>query len=296
MNKGVVFNIQRYSLHDGRGIRTNVFFKGCPLACTWCANPESQDPASSVAYDSTKCIGCGACEKVCPVGGVTLNETGVQIDKNSCEVCLSCVQKCPTHALFVEGEEYTVQELTDMVMKDKHYYDFSGGGVTVSGGEPLSQWEFVSEFLKGLQEKGVNTVVETCGYSEHLEDVIPYVDTFYFDVKHTDSYKHLQKTGKDNILILENLAKVLKSEKEVVVRIPIIPNFNDENAQEFIAVLRKMGVKNVHLLPFHNLATNKYRQLGIDYEFAKIPNMKKEHLQPMKELFKNAGFDVWIGG
>lgn len=294
----MVFNIQRFSLHDGPGIRTNIFFKGCPLDCRWCANPESKRGKKDICYDKTKCISCGACAKACPSGALSLGETGVSLDRGLCTGCLSCVQVCPGHALYEDGTEYTVEELMREVLKDKHYFDHSGGGVTLSGGEPLAQYEFLIDFLKELKKEEIHVVMETCGYSRHFREVIPYVDVLYFDVKHPDNEKHLEMTGRENSMILDNLKYAVRQGKNVVVRIPVVPGLNDDSASwdQYAGLLNKAGVREAHLLPFHQLGQEKYRNLGIKYAYEGVPPMEKSELEKMKKIFEKSGIKTQIGG
>jgi len=297
---GRIFNIQRYSLHDGPGIRTTVFFKGCPLSCKWCGNPESQSSAAELCYDVVKCARCSACNRTCPTGSISFDESGgvIVINRETCTRCFRCVAVCPSRALFAEGTEYSVQSLMDEVQKDRVFYETSGGGVTLSGGEPLLQKDFVLAFLKELKACGLHVTVETSGQTGFLEEALPFIDLLYFDVKHYDSGKHRAMTGAGNEQILENLKLAVSSGVELVARIPVIPGFNDSEKdwEMFYGLLRELGIINVHLLPFHQLGMGKYERMGLEYAFRSIPPMEREQLSDMQKTFAVSGMNTQIGG
>jgi pyruvate formate lyase activating enzyme len=300
MIRGLVFNIQRFCLHDGPGIRTNVFFKGCPLNCRWCSNPESKNNRAEIVFNSRKCILCLKCIDACPNGGIIKTEDGMRIDRDQCVMCLKCIDACVARALYIEGENYTVDELLAEVLKDSEFYKKSGGGVTLSGGEPLMQKDFVLEFLKALKKHEIHVVAETTGCidSESFKQLIGMIDILYFDVKHPDNAKHKDMIGEGNEQILHNLEFAVKSGREVVARLPVIREYN--NSQEavdgYIRLFRKTGLKKIHLLPFHNYGAGKYEMLGLNYEYRNTPNMEKEELAPMRDVLMKAGFEVQIGG
>lgn len=299
--KGVVFNIQRYSLHDGPGVRTTVFLKGCPLDCKWCANPESKNAKIEILYDRRKCVGCDACLHACRYGANKRTQSGrIAIDKKKCVLCMSCVQACVQHALMAEGKTYTVEALLEEVLKDNVFYVESGGGVTLSGGEPLAQGAFAIEFLKQLKRHNLHTVVETCGYvgQNVFEKACKWVDLFYFDVKHYDAKKHKEKTGVSNELILKNLQHASEMGNEIVARIPVIPDFNDtlDDAAQYVKLLGRYHIQMVHLLPFHQYGSGKYEQMGLEYPYADRPNMDKAELKAHKDILESAGLTVQIGG
>ncbi|HBU12520.1 MAG TPA: glycyl-radical enzyme activating protein, partial [Clostridiales bacterium] len=240
----------------------------------------------------------GACAAACSNGSITIGENGVVINRETCGACLACANACPAHALSAEGTVYTTDELLTTVLRDKHYFDTSGGGVTLSGGEPLAQHEFLMEFLAAAKRARLHVTLETCGYSERFAEVLPYVDLLYFDVKHPDSAAHREKTGAGNELILANLACAVRAGVPTVARIPVIPGFNDGKGlwPAYTALLKEAGVSAAHLLPFHQLGQEKYRGHGLAYAYDGVPPLQKEALDKMKEYFENAGIAAQIGG
>ncbi len=275
MKKGHVFDMQHFSVHDGPGIRTVVFLNGCPLHCEWCANPESQALKNHIMILEADCIGldkCGLCKNVCPNNCIsTKSETSncVSIDRSRCSGCGACSQVCPGTALTNTLEEKNVDEVMDYVMKDRAYYEKSGGGVTLSGGEPLFQYDFALELLKSFKAKGLQTAVETTAYceQEHFLKIAEYIDYFMIDIKSMDSEVHKKYTGVGNEKILANIAAVQKTGKPIEIRIPMIPGVNDslENLSktaEFVA--EHVAGARVTLLLYHRLGNTKYEQLGVD--------------------------------
>lgn len=253
--KACIFNIQKYSIHDGPGIRTVVFFKGCPLSCLWCSNPESQDSKIQILCDTTKCVQCLHCIDVCPQKAISLSNNHIEIDSKKCTSCFTCKSSCPNKALSVEGEFSTLSEVMKEIMKDEMFYEESNGGVTLSGGEVLMQHEFASQLLKLLKEKNIHTAIETTGYTsnEIFSKFIENVDLLLFDMKHYDREKHFKATNVYNNLIIENLKVAIDSGKEVIIRIPVIPSINSslEDAKGFCKLLKSVNAKKVNLLPFH---------------------------------------------
>ena len=299
--KGMIFNVQRFSIHDGEGIRTVVFFKGCPLSCKWCANPESQNFHSELRYNSIFCIGCKSCINACPVNALKLDpELGICRDKKLCRECFTCTTVCPAKALIKEGREVSVDELIAEISSDKVFFDSSGGGVTFSGGEALAQPKFLIALMKKLKEQSYNICIETCLFvpTETIKEIVPLTDAFLCDVKHVDIEKHKQYVGESPELILENLKYIIDSGCDVTVRIPVIPNFNHdaESMRQIADKLEKLKVKKVHLLPFHQLGENKYQQLGRPYEMHGIKPLHNEDLNPYVPIFKSKGIQVQIGG
>ena len=256
---GIIFDIQRFSVYDGKGIRTNFFFKGCNLRCKWCHNPESQKKEPQLMFNKNKCTGCGECVRVC---ANTFTE--------NCTACGRCTEVCKYGARKIAGKEYSVDEVFNIVVRDKAFYDTSGGGVTLSGGEPLLQIDFTVELLKKCKENGINTAVETAANVpwEYFEKVLPYLDTVLCDVKCIDESRHRELTGVSNKQILANAEKLMQSGKEVIFRMPVIPGLNDcevERVREFT----KGFV--LELLAYHETGKGKYEQLNMDYTVSAAP-------------------------
>ncbi|MCL2055863.1 MAG: glycyl-radical enzyme activating protein [Oscillospiraceae bacterium] len=264
----MVFGVQHFSIHDGNGVRTNVFLMGCPLRCLWCHNPEGILKTPSLSFSADRCTGCGACFSLCPEVHQTEGEAHI-LKRENCRGCFECVAVCKGHALEQVGREMTLSEVMDDVMRDKRYYDASGGGVTLSGGEPMSQFEFTKAVLESCREAGINTAMETCGVAPQANyaQILPLVDTFLYDIKESDPALHRQYTGADNALILSNLAFLSESGARIILRCPIIPGLNDRPAHfEFIAALSKKhpGVEGIELMPYHKLGVSKTSRMGLD--------------------------------
>lgn len=298
-SKGIVFSIQRFSLQDGPGIRTTVFLKGCPLKCDWCSNPESQSSKPELMYRSTNCRSCGACVEACQPGAITFEDGRPRLDRLTCDLCLECVKACPNNALEVTGQIMTLEEVVHEAGQDEMFYINSGGGVTLSGGEPLSQPDFTLGLLKGCKEKGLSTALDTCGHApwESLEQALEYADLILFDLKHLDQEKHKQKTGLDNSLILENLKRVVQSGKAAVwLRIPVIPGFNDseEYFRDLAALLQPMPLEKISLLAYHKYGKSKYDALNRDYPPGDCPTLSEKDLEPFLTILENTGIPVSI--
>jgi pyruvate formate lyase activating enzyme len=298
---GTVFEIERYALHEGPGIRTLVFLKGCCLRCLWCCNPESQAHPPQLVYWTNKCIGCGVCVENCPRQALTLADSGISIDRSRCRVCGKCADLCNAEALVLIGREMTPGQVLAEVLKDSLFYRKSGGGVTFSGGEPLIQHEFLKETAKICKENGVNTAIETSGCVrwEIIEEVLPYIDLFLYDLKEMDENRHKRFTGVGNDMILNNFKKLVKIGKELVVRIPIITAHNDrdENYRRIIEFLkpRAPGIR-IDLLPYHRLGKAKYDRLDQNYELNAIDPPTQERMAEIQKLFVQNNFSVSIGG
>ncbi|SFO24063.1 glycerol dehydratase, cobalamin-independent, small subunit [Cohaesibacter marisflavi] len=298
--EGVVFDIQRYSIHDGPGVRTIVFLKGCPLRCRWCSNPESQDPKPELFYKDSSCIHCGKCLPVCPVAALSQDNPGF-VDRDKCIRCGACAEACPTDALTRSGKVMTVNQVLQEVRKDATHYRRSGGGITLSGGEPLMQSDFARELLKACHEQGWNTAMETTGFTtpEIIADVMPHVDHALLDIKAIDPAVHMANTGVDNRIILENAIRTAMTSKSVVVRVPVVPGVNDtEQAISDIGNFAKMlpGVETVHLLGYHSYGENKYGLLNRAYPMGDTPDLPKDALPPLKKVIESLGLNCMIGG
>lgn len=295
---GIVFNIQKFSLHDGPGIRTTVFLKGCPLRCRWCSNPESQLPAVQIMHDSGKCIGCLHCAGICPDHAVSLQNGRTLIFPGQCTGCLRCVKECPSHALQAAGERKTVAEVMKPVLQDLPFYEESGGGVTLSGGEFLMQPEFSRNLLLACREEGIHTCCETTGYADPavFRRLLPLLDTVLIDVKHWDNKRHKEGTGAGNEKPLACLQEAVRAGKDILPRIPVIPGFNSshEDASGFAALLLENGLHRVQLLPFHQFGENKYRQLGMQYTYENVKALHQEDLETYRSLFTQAGINAFF--
>ncbi len=296
---GIVFNIQKFSIHDGPGVRTTVFLKGCPLRCKWCANPESQLTKPQILYHSKDCAHCGTCVASCPEQAVSMDGGGrIHIDFAKCRGCLTCVHGCPRRVLTCEGEVKTVDEVVEVCMQDVDFYEESGGGVTLSGGEALMQPDFAEALLKELKARGIHTAMETTGFAppEVFDAVTASADLLLFDMKHWNAEKHREGAGVDNTLILENMRRAIAGGKAVLPRLPVIPGFNDslEDAAGFVRRLREVGAGRVQLLPFHQFGENKYALLGKTYADEAVPALHKEELTEFRQVFLDAGVDAFF--
>ena len=296
---GMIFDIQRFSINDGPGIRTTVFFKGCPLTCLWCDNPESQKSQPQLLYFDLLCVKCYRCVAACPTGATTMAADGsIAIDRELCEACGTCVQECTSEARAISGKLMTVDEVLDIVKKDSLFYRNSGGGVTASGGEPTSQPVFLEEFFKRCQEGGLHTTLDTCGYVrwEVLERVLEHVDLVLLDIKHMDPATHIALTGVDNKLILENAKKIVEKGKPVILRLPLIPGCNDseENIKAVAEFAVQIGARRLDVVPYHELGTKKYERLGLEYKLSGVKPYKEEQVAAIKQKFESYGLDVSI--
>lgn len=303
--KALIFNVQKYNMYDGPGIRTLVFFKGCPLRCKWCANPEGLERKFQVMYKRNSCVDCGACVDVCPVGiHVISNETGKHeiVREKDCIGCMKCVSVCPSAALNIAGEVKTISELLKIVEEDVAFYDISGGGVTLGGGEVTAQPEAALNLLMACKREGINTAIETCGYTktETILKIAEYVDLFLFDIKHMDPVKHNELVGVSNELILTNIKELLHHRYNVKVRMPMLKGINDSR-EEIDAVIKFLmpfrddkNFKGVDLLPYHKLGVNKYNQLDMKYPIDGDPSLNAEDLDRIEGWMKEYQFPVTV--
>lgn len=303
--KALIFNVQKYNMYDGPGIRTLVFFKGCPLRCKWCANPEGLERKFQVMYKRNSCVDCGACVDVCPVGiHVISNETGKHeiVREKDCIGCMKCVKVCPNAALNIAGEVKTISELLKIVEEDAAFYDISGGGVTLGGGEVTAQPEAALNLLMACKREGINTAIETCGYTktETILKIAEYVDLFLFDVKHMDPVRHNELVGVSNELILTNIKELLHHRYNVKVRMPMLKGINDSK-EEIDAVIKFLmpfrddkNFKGIDLLPYHKLGVNKYNQLDMKYPIDGDPSLSAEDLDRIEGWMNEYQFPVTV--
>ncbi len=300
----LITNIQKYSIHDGDGIRTTVFFKGCPLKCIWCHNPETQRFEKELQYDKEKCLGCGACARVCPQGAISMVEGKPVLDKSLCSLCGKCEVYCPEGIRETIGREYPVKALVKEIMKDRMFYEQSGGGVTLSGGEVMTMSsDYIVAIAKELQKEEISLTIDTCGYVpfKKFEAILPYVDTFLYDVKVMDPELHKKYIGVDNQLILENLVKLSEAGARIYIRIPTVKeiNGNEKNMLDTIQFLKDHNITpaQVNLLTYHNTGSSKYPKLDMEYQGNDLHAPSKEEMEGFVKLFKDAGYlNTKIGG
>lgn len=298
--RGIVFDIQRYSLHDGPGLRTNVFLKGCGLNCRWCSNPEAKQPQPEIAFFERTCFLCGDCVPVCPEAAILMVDDQLIWDRSKCNQCGNCAEVCTAHSFSMIGTEMTAGAVVAEVLRDAPFYTGSGG-MTLTGGEPTLQPEFGEAVLCLCKEEGVNTAIETCGAVrwQNIERLLPFLDMVLFDLKHVDPARHRQFTGASNTLVLDNLRRTAQAGANLIVRIPLIPGFNADRDSlaaiaEFIQSLRT--VREIHLLAYHTLGRSKYRALGIPYPMESHPPMKLEEAEVWANVVREFGFNVLVGG
>jgi pyruvate formate lyase activating enzyme len=299
--KGQIFDIKKYALHDGPGIRTSLFFKGCPLNCWWCHNPESQSPRPERLYRQNRCIRCGACLAACEQGAISQNGDLILTDDDKCILCGACVEVCFSEAREIVGREMTVPQAMAEIERDVAFYDESGGGVTFSGGEPLMQPEFLLALLQACKQAEFHTTLDTCGFApwQTLDTVREYIDLFLYDLKLLDDARHRQFTGVSNEAILGNLKALSQEGHTIILRVPIIPGINDDitnlrQIAEFAAMLPHLA--GLDLLPYHTIASDKYDRLARVYELRETHPPSTKELQQFAELLRGYGLPVKIGG
>jgi len=302
--KPLVFNIQKFSTHDGDGVRTTIFFKGCPLKCRWCHNPESQRYEKELIFHHNKCVVCGKCVVKCPQQANSIVDGKLVFDRDKCTACGVCTDWCIKEAREIAGKEYTVDELVKEAKKDQIFYEQSGGGVTLSGGEVMAQnIDYIEQLCKRLHREGISVFIDTSGYTkyENLKRLIPFADVFLYDIKAIDSEEHKDYIGVDNALILENLVKLSNDGAGIYARLPIIGKVNatDEYINSVIRFLEDNHVKvqQVNLLPYHDIGKGKYASLDRPYDEASMVKPDKELMEHFKTMFEEHGFTkVLIGG
>lgn len=300
--KPLIFDIKRYSINDGPGIRITVFLKGCPLSCKWCHNPESQVPEMQKLYTNNKCIGCGECLPVCPVNALTLTEGGIITDHELCTTCGMCAEACPAKAIEMSGKDMSVDELMEVIQRETVFFDHSEGGVTFSGGEPLLYPEFLTELLNACGDEEIHRTVDTTGLASTATvlEVAKRADLFLFDLKMMDSERHMKYCGVNNVLILKNLQALAATGADIWIRIPLIKGVNadDENIEasaKFIASLEGPPRK-VHLLPFHNIAVKKYEKLGHPCDLSGMEEPSEDEVKHIQAIFESHGLEAVVGG
>lgn len=299
--KGLIYSIQKFAVHDGPGIRTLIYMKGCPLSCVWCSSPQSQKPEPEIIYYEVRCKKCGSCIEACPVKAISMTEDGIKIDRVICNGCGECAEICQNQALEFAGREVTVAELFGEINKDSGFFRRSGGGITVGGGEPTMQPEFVAEFLKRCKQNNIHTAIETCGFVswENLEKILNYVDLVYMDIKHMDSAVHEKLTSVPNTLILENIRKA-SALHTMIIRIPVVPGYNDsdDNIIATVKFASQLGANllRVELLPYHKFGSQTYGRIGREYELQHVEPPDDARMESLKKMAESCGIKVQIGG
>jgi len=300
--RGLVSNIERFAIHDGPGIRTLVFMKGCPLRCLWCSSPQTQNLFPEILHDAARCQRCGRCIEACAPRAIALLQDGrMKIHRKLCTSCGRCVEACPNQAFELVGRDITVEQLLNEVTRDSQYFRRSNGGVTVGGGEPTMQYEFVTAFLKSLKQLYVHTAIETCGYvnSKHLRTLLDFVDLVYFDIKHMDATVHKKAAGVSNKRILEN-ARLLSASHSMILRIPIVPGYNDseENIRASARLATELGenLQRVELLAYHKFGVHTYRSLGRAYAVDNLESPAQSEMLRLKKIIESYGVKAQIGG
>lgn len=301
MRRGYVFNTQRFSVHDGPGIRTTVFLKGCPLSCTWCHNPEGIAPGPELALSPRRCIECGECVAVCPQGLAVAGGIQTTTAPDLCLACGACAEICPSQARQIAGLEKSVSEVVAEVLRDRVFFEESGGGVTFSGGEPLWQSGFLYELLKACRYQGIHTAVDTSGLApwEDLARVASVTDLFLFDVKHMDDEIHRQVTGVSNTRILANLRRLGEIHRHIWIRVPVVPGINDsvENLRATGRLAASLeGVEKICLLPYHPLGVDKLRRQGLGSVLEDVERPTDVQMQQLARLVETTGVTTGLGG
>ena len=298
---GQIFDIQRFSIHDGPGIRATVFLKGCPMECFWCQNPEGISPQRQLQFVASRCTRCGECAKACPVEAHVFDGDAHVIRRDRCTLCGACTEVCLPGALTLVGEDKGVDEIVQIVAQDRVYYEQSGGGVTLSGGEPLMQPEFACDLLAACRGEGIHTALDTSLYCARdvLDEVLPLTDLFLIDIKHMDSVCHKEGTGRDNAQILANAAALAAAASAVIVRVPVVPSFNDSpHSIRAIAefATRFKTLEYLELLPFHRLGESKYQSFGLETRTSRLGHLPKERMTELADAARAAGLPTKVAG
>jgi pyruvate formate lyase activating enzyme len=301
MVKGLISYIQKFSIHDGPGIRTTVFLKGCPLECLWCSNPETISREPEILFSENICMGCGLCFKACQNGAVKMVQGQPPLrNRDLCTGCGDCAEACPKNALLLRGKWMSSQAVFAEIEKDLPFYKRSGGGVTLSGGEPFLQAGFIKELLKMCTEKGIHTAVDTSGYTQwsSIEQCMAYIDLFLYDIKHMDPVAHQKGTCVSSQLILENLKKLFNLGKDIVLRLPLIPDFNTsaQNLKQVAAFAGEAGAKEIRILPYHRYGRGKYKKIGKKYALEALQLMDEQDVEQAKKILEKHIPRVIIGG
>lgn len=301
--KAFIFNIQKYNTHDGDGVRTLVFFKGCPLRCRWCSNPESQRRRPQIMVQRRLCTDCGTCVSVCPARVHVMTPQGHALDvEKECIGCRKCEEQCPSSALSMVGKPMAISDIVDTVEEDRPFYEMSGGGVTLSGGEALMQPEAAVSLLAACRQRGINTAVETSGYAkpETVLEAARHIDLFLFDLKHMDPERHMELTGVHNALIHQNAKLLLDSKHNVRIRLPLLKNINDDASEleaiaDFLSPYRGYSnFKGIDILPYHKLGVGKYAQLGLEYQLEDTHSLSEDDIRRISDFFAKRHFQVSV--
>jgi len=301
--KATVTNIQRFSLHDGAGIRTIVFFKGCPLKCPWCSNPETQLKTKEVMQSKLECLLCKKCINSCPNKALYEYNHLILVNKSRCNLCGICQEVCPTSNIRIIGKDYSVEDLANELIKDKVFYKRTNGGVTYSGGEPTIYMDFLISLSKNLKNNNIHIAIETCGYFNFCDfkRLVPYIDLIFFDLKIINNQDHKNFIGKSNKLIISNLKRLVKfnAQKNIIIRFPLIPKYTDKinNIKSIIDIMHNINILKIEILPYHRLGESKYERLGKSYDLKGVlPSVNNFDLKKICNVFKKEGIEARVSG